>query len=279
MRPQLGKGIGWRPEIAGLVAGAGDLGFVELIAELVPPGGAIPGPVLDLRARGVQVIPHGVKLSVGSAEPPPRERIEHLADLARRLDAPLVSEHIAFVRGGGLEAGHLLPVPRTRAALDVLCENVAIVQDGLSVPLALEHIAALVEWPDAELDEPGFLRELLERTGALLLLDVSNVYANARNHGFDAVGFIESLPLDRIAYVHVGGGMHGQDGLYHDTHSHPVLADVLVLVEELCARADPPGVMLERDDDYPPGDELLAELRAIDAAVARGGARRTPASA
>ena len=73
-----------------------------------------------LRGRGVPVIPHGVGLGVGGAEPPDPRRLAHLADCARALDAPLVSEHLAFVRAGGMEAGHLLPVPRTRAALSVV---------------------------------------------------------------------------------------------------------------------------------------------------------------
>jgi hypothetical protein len=153
---------------------------------------------------------------------------------------------VAFVRGGGLEAGHLLPVPRTRDALDVLAANVRLAQ--------------------AELDEAAFLTELLERTGALLLLDVANLYANARNHGGDPLVLLDRLPLERIAYVHVAGGVE-RDGLYHDTHAHPTPPGVLDLVAEVCARRDPPGVMLERDDDYPPEPELAAELDAIAAAT------------
>ena len=74
------------------------------------------------------------------------------------------------------------------------------------MPLALEHVAALVEWPDAEMDEAAFVGELIERTGALLLLDLSNLYANAHNHGYDALEALDRFPLERIAYVHVGGG-------------------------------------------------------------------------
>ena len=196
--------------------------------------------------------------------------------MAERVGAPLVSEHIAFVRADGREAGHLLPVPRTREALEILCENVALAQAALPVPLALEHVAALVQWPGAEMDEATFVRELIERTGALLLLDLSNLYANALNHGYDALEALERFPLERIAYVHVGGGVL-RDGVYHDTHAHPVVPGVLHLVEELCAIADPPGVMLERDDDFPPPAELVAELRAIGDAVRWGGERRVGA--
>jgi uncharacterized protein (UPF0276 family) len=137
------------------------------------------------------------------------------------------------------------------------------------VPLALEHIAALVEWPEAEMDEAAFLTEILDRTGALLLLDVANLYGNARNHHYDPLAFLDRVPLERIAYVHVAGGTE-RDGVYHDTHTHPVAPGVLELLEELCARTSPPGVLLERDGDFPPGAQIVAELRQIQAAVGRG---------
>jgi uncharacterized protein (UPF0276 family) len=165
-----------------------------------------------------------------------------------------------------MEAGHLLPVPRTRAALDALTANIRRTRAELPVPLAVEPIAALFDWPDAEYDEASFLTELLERTGALLLLDVANVYANARNRGEDPMALLDGLPLDRVAYVHVAGGAE-RDGLYHDTHTDPIRAEVLDLVTELCARRRPPGFLLERDGCYPPAAELRSELDAIAGAA------------
>ena len=119
----------------------------------------------------------------------------------------MVSEHVAFVPAGGREAGHLLPVPRTREALGVLCENVQRAMAELPVPLALENAAAVFDWPDAELRESDFLTELLERTGCLLLLDLANLFVNSTNFGFDAVAALGRLPLERIAYVHIRGGL------------------------------------------------------------------------
>jgi uncharacterized protein (UPF0276 family) len=267
---RLGPGIGWRPELEGLIAGA-VLGFVEAVAENVDAR-RLPQALIEARERGLQVIPHGIRLSLGGAERPDHARLDHLAILADSLDSPLVSEHIAFVRADGVEAGHVLPVARTSQALDILTENVQLAQARLPVPLALEHVAAMVEWPGAEMDEAAFVTELLDRTGALLLLDLSNLYANAYNHGYDAIEALARFPLDRIAYVHVGGGVH-RDGMYHDTHSDPVVPGVLTLVEELFALTDAPGVLLERDDGFPPQDELLAEVLAIDAAAKRGAAR------
>jgi uncharacterized protein len=281
--PALGLGIGWRPELAGFIderaggAGGARLGFVEIVAESLHPGAGLPAPLARLRARDVAVIPHGVRLSLGGADEPDPARLAHLAACAAAAEAPLVSEHVAFVRAGGLEAGHLLPVPRTREALAVLVDNVRLAEAALPVPLALEHIAALAEWPDAELDEAAFLTELLERTTALLLVDVANLHAGARNHGLDPAAFLDRLPLDRLAYVHVAGGVE-RGGLYHDTHAAPVPAAVLGILEELAARTSPPGVMLERDDDYPTAAELDGELASIADALARGAARRGSAA-
>jgi len=267
----LGLGIGWRPELALDIARRSDLGFVEIIAENIGSD-SIPEPLLELKNRGVQIIPHGISLSLGGAEPIAPDRVRHLAELATRLDSPLVSEHIAFVRAGGIEAGHLLPLPRTRAVIDVVVENVRAVRNLLPVPMALENVAALFAWPNGEMDEAKFLDDILGQTGAGLLLDVANLWANARNLGGDAVELLRRLPLDRLAYVHVAGGEE-RDGTYYDTHAANVPEGVLRLLSELCARADPPGVMLERDDRFPGGAELNRELDAIADAVAKGHAR------
>lgn len=268
----MGLGIGWRPPLAIDIERRADLGFVEIVAENIDPK-AIPQPLRDLRGRGIQVVPHGISLSVGGAERIERSRVQRLADLAREFDAPLVSEHIAFVRAGRREAGHLLPLPRTRAALDVLIDNVRIAQDLLPVPLALENIAALFDWPDRQMQEAEFIGTLLDRTSAMLLLDVANVWADALNRGGEPADLLRQFPLDRLAYVHVAGGEE-RDGTYHDTHAAPVPPGVLDLLADLCRLADPPGVMLERDDDFPPGPQLKQELDAIAAAVARGRAGR-----
>ncbi|MEV4535149.1 DUF692 domain-containing protein [Asanoa sp. NPDC049518] len=260
-----GVGIGWRPEIAGFVAELPGLRFVEVVAESVHDHGPVPQGLADLRAKGVAVVPHGVKLSLGGAEPVDPARVTHLASVAERLEAPLVSEHIAFVRAGGVEAGHLLPLPRSREAVDALVANVARTQAELPVPIALEPIAAIFDWPDDELTEAQFLTEILDRTEALLLLDIANVYANARNRGTEPLALLDALPLERIAYCHVAGGAEA-GGIYHDTHTHAVPEPVLDLVAALCERRRPPALLLERDGSYPAADTLRAELDAIAAA-------------
>ncbi|PCG86198.1 endonuclease [Streptomyces sp. WZ.A104] len=281
---KLGIGIGWRPEIAAEVEALEGIDWVEAVAENLCAD-HLPDSLVRLRQRGVRIVPHGVGLGLGGADRPEPARLAGLAARAELLGAPLVTEHIAFVRAGGpltasprLEAGHLLPVPRTWDALDVLCENVRIAQDSLPVPLALENIAALITWPDEELTEGQFLAELVERTGVRLLIDVANLHTNHVNLGQDPAKALDELPVEAIAYVHVAGGVE-RDGIWHDTHAHPVTGPVLDVLAELRSRVDPPGVLLERDDAFPPGAELAAELDAIRATLnttTAAGARSAP---
>ncbi|WP_020122140.1 DUF692 domain-containing protein [Streptomyces canus] len=276
---RLGTGIGWRPEIADAVENMPGIDWVEAVAENVCPG-HLPESLRRLRERGVTVVPHGVSLGLGGADRPDAGRLLALAERAEALGSPLVTEHIAFVRAGGpltasprLEAGHLLPVPRTRDALDVLCENIRIAQDALPVPLAVENIAALIAWPGEELTEGQFLYELADRTGVRLLIDVANLHTNHVNRGEDPAEALAGLPLEAIAYVHVAGGFE-RDGVWHDSHAHPVPRPVLDILTELASRVSPPGVLLERDENFPEPAELEGELAAIREAVEKGGGAR-----
>lgn len=283
---ELGIGIGWRPEIADAVEELPGIDWVEVVAENICPG-HLPAALTRLRSRGTRIVPHGVSLGLGGADRPSAQRLADLAERATALGAPLVTEHIAFVRAGGvltaspqLEAGHLLPVPRTWDALKVLCENVRIAQDSLPVPLALENIAALISWPGEELTEGQFLAELVERTGVGLLIDVANLHTNHVNRGENPATALDELPVEAIAYVHVAGGTE-RDGIWHDTHAHPVTEPILDILSDLRARVSPPGVLLERDDDFPAEEELAAELTTIRGRVAgqrgvRGGEARVP---
>ncbi|MFS8197340.1 DUF692 domain-containing protein [Streptomyces sp. CWNU-52B] len=276
----LGTGIGWRPEIADAVERMPGIDWVEAVAENICPG-HLPESLVRLRERGITVVPHGVSLGLGGADRPDEGKLADLAARAEALGSPLVTEHIAFVRAGGaltaspsLEAGHLLPVPRTRDALDVLCENIRIAQDALPVPLAVENIAALLSWPGEEMTEGQFLYDLVDRTGVRLLIDVANLHTNHVNRGEDPAEALDELPVEAIAYVHVAGGFE-RDGVWHDSHAHPVPEVVLDVLAELASRVRPPGVLLERDENFPEPAELERELTAIRETVERKAAERT----
>lgn len=259
-----GLGIGWRPPLAEWIARRTDLDFLEVVAESVPVSGPLPA---GLASTGLPVVAHGVGLSLGGAEELEPERVALLANAAERLGSPLVSEHIAFVRADGVAAGHLLPLPCTVEALDVLVAHVRQAAAEMPVPLALEHISALLAWPENEMSETEFLLRLLDRTDALLLLDLANLAADAVNFGVDPLAFLDALPLERVAYCHIAGGIRRGE-LWHDTHAHPVPGQVLDLVDELRRRRpELPGILLERDDNWPSAVELGAELDRLDERV------------
>ncbi|MGE0791979.1 MAG: DUF692 domain-containing protein [Sandaracinaceae bacterium] len=262
-----GVGLAWRPETAWSIDRRPSVGFTEVIAESVCLA-APPAALMRRVAGGLSVVVHGVSLSLGSAEGIDPKRIDALARVAERLRAPLISEHIAFVRAGGHEIGHLTAVPRTIAMLEILIENVRAAMRVLPVPLALENIATLFEWPDDEIDEASFVRTLLDETGAWLLLDVSNLYANAINFGWDTGAYLDAIPLHRIAYVHVAGGTE-RGGAFVDTHAHPIARGSYALIEELVRRGHRPPVLLERDDRFLASEPLEPELDALEQALAR----------
>lgn len=255
-------GLGFRPELARLIETNQQLGFVEILAEDFPHPNCLPQALKDLRKRGVEVLVHSISLSLGGAEGVCMQTVRHLDALAGYFESPFVSDHIAFVRAGNLESGHLLPVKRNALNLKILQENIGSVQEALSVPLVLENIATTFEWPNIEMSEVAFISALRSSTGCGLLLDISNLFANSYNHDFDPLQYLKALPLERLQYVHVAGGVFKQ-GLYHDTHCHPLKEQSLQLLGALKKLCAVPRVMLERDDDFPPAAQILQELEAI----------------
>jgi uncharacterized protein len=243
-------GIGWRPELAWMIHKRKDIGFIEILAEDFCARSKPIEPIKQLIDRGVEVIVHGTTLNLGGSEIPTRESLAHLDALARNHNSPLVSEHLAFVKAGGVHSGHLLPIQRTQENLEIVVENILYAQDALSVPLAIENIATLFEWPNNEMDEAMFLSEVVSRTGVSLLLDVANLFANATNHHFDIDAYLKKLPFDRLAYVHVAGGIF-KGPLYHDTHCHSIKNPVLSLLSKACSMVQSPRVLLERDGIFP----------------------------
>lgn len=261
-----GIGLGHRPELAAdLLAGPHVVDFVEVVAEACMANPAARREANACRALW-PVIPHGVKLSLGSADGIDDAHAQRLGRLARELGAPLVSEHASFTRGRSREIGHLTRLPHTRAAIAVLAKNVARARRFLpDVPFLLENVAATLDWPDDEMDEPDFYCELVRATGCPLLLDVGNLYANAVNAGRDPQVELSRFPLDHVAMLHVAGGAW-EEGFYFDTHADPIPAAVLELVARATERAGAVPILLERDGGFGPFAELVAEigrLRAI----------------
>lgn len=260
--PTLGVGFGFRTPYRGdLFLHRQEIDFLEITADHYMEAPVEKQQELELLATHFTLIPHGLNLSLGSAEGIDPAYVETFAQLVRKVNPPWWSEHIAFTRAGGVEIGHLSPLPFTHETIDILAENITRVRQVMgAIPLILENITYMVEMSGAEMSEGEFLTRLLERTDCGLLLDITNLYTNAVNHGYNLSEVLDQLPLERVVQLHFAGGFWDH-GVLIDSHSHPVPTDVWDLMDEVLARAPVKGVILERDEDLPPFAELLIELR------------------
>jgi len=148
------------------------------------------------------------------------------------------------------------------------------VQSRISVPFLLENITYVFEWPDSELSDAEFLNLICVETGAGLLLDLENLYLNARNHRFDPYEFLDALPSGVVKEVHLAGGVtveksYLQRPVLADSHSHPVPDGALDLLDHTLARQSPDAIVLERDDRLDAVDEIMDDVRRIRARLAR----------
>ena len=181
------------------------------------------------------------------------------------------SEHLTFVRAGGIEIGHLAAPPRDPATIEGTARNVETARRVVGSAPLLENVATLIDPPGSTLDEAAWLAGVLAATDGALLLDLHNLHANARNFGFDAEAVVRRLPAQRIRAVHLAGGRALPGGRWLDDHLHPVPDPVYQLLEAVGAHAmGPLDVILERDGRYPPFPELLAEIDRARAALSRG---------
>lgn len=219
------------------------------------------------------MVAHGIGLSIGTDLPLDTGYVDEVARTIERLGASSYSEHLAFTRVPGRDLMNLMPLPRTTAIVEAIAAKVRAIRAAIPVPFLLENIASVFEWPEPEMDEASFLNRVLAESGAGLLLDVENVRLNARNHGFDAAGFIDRLPPGSVQQVHLAGGVPVTEAFLEapflaDSHSHPVSDEALDLLARVLARQRPTHVILERDTRLSETDEILADVAAIHSRIA-----------
>ena len=231
-----------------------------------PRSGGRPLRVLEQVRANYPVILHGVSLSPGSADGLDDAYLHRLRQLERRIQPLWVSDHLCWTRSSAHSSHDLLPIPRTREALAVVCANVARAQDYLRRPLLLENPSSYLSFAEDTMTEWDFLAEISRRTGCYLLLDVNNVYVSAHNHGFCAYDYIDGLPLQRVRQIHLAG--HTPGDIHIDTHDRAVSDAVWSLYADVMSRLRQPVVsMIERDDNIPELPELLRELELARAAA------------
>lgn len=215
------------------------------------------------RARAAHPLSlHGVGLSLAGDERPDAGHLKRFRTLIDRFEPFVVSEHLAWSRRSGIYHPDLLPVPRNREMLALVCEHIDEAQTMLGRPILLENPTAYLPLAGHEWDEVDFLAEISRRTGCGLLVDVNNVYLSARNMGLSAEDWLDRIPADRVGEIHLAG--HRPDpvwgeALLIDSHDAPVSEAVWALHARLIDRIGPRPTLIERDADVPAFATLLAE--------------------
>lgn len=258
--PHLGVGIGYRDAYqTDVFQNRSSIDFLEIVADHFFGPAPARKQLLQALQSSFTLIPHGLALSLGSAEGLDRNYLKLLANLVVQVTPPWWSEHIAFTRAGGIDIGHLTALPKTKETLQVLKSNIDQVKQVIQTPLLLENITESIRFPGEQMQDAEFLTCVLEQNDCGLLLDVTNLFANSVNYHFDPLPVLWGLPRDRIVQLHIVGG-HWDNGKFVDSHSSPVSREIWQLVEEVLKFAPIRGIILERDEHLPPIDQLLAEL-------------------
>ena len=270
-------GLGWRGELAaGILSNLAQIDVLEVIADDYYRASRASMDALCSLARQVPVSLHGVGMGLASTIPAEPRRLQAMARLMKTVQAESWSEHLSFVRAGGVEIGHLAAPPRTPKSVAGAVANIALASRIVGSAPLMENIATLVEPPASTLDEAQWLAQIIEGAQVPLLLDLHNLYANAVNSGQDPQAMLLRLPLARVGAVHLSGGHwidepEGTGRRLLDDHLHDVPAEVFALLTVLARHAPQPlTVILERDGNYPSFEHVLGQLALARAALRAG---------
>lgn len=207
-------------------------------------------------------VAHGLSLSIGTVDEPNHAYLDATRRFLAETGMEVFSEHLAFHRADGRDLTMFLAMPFEEASVQWVAENYRFVREKLGRSFALENVTYAFPVPHCPLDEAGFLRRLCEETDCTLLLDVTNVFNNSRNHGYDPIEFFDRLPMERVSQMHLAGGHQLPDGRWEDSHSAPVMDEVWPLFDEAVRRAvNARVVILERDSKLKPFATVMHDIR------------------
>ena len=236
-----------------------DIDWLEILTEnYLVPGGK-PLYYLDRIRENYPMVMHGVSLSIGSTDPLDLDYLEKVKQLAKRVEAKWISDHLCWTGISGRNLHDLMPLPYTDEALDHVVDRIGQVQDFLGQQILIENPSSYLEYKQSTITEWDFMREMSERADCLILLDVNNIYVSSVNHAFDPVEYIKRIPLDRVRQIHLAGHLNLETHII-DTHDQPIIDPVWDLYELTIKRFGLISTMIERDDNIPPLSELLQEL-------------------
>ncbi len=257
----LGTGIGLRvPHYRHILSEKPAVDWFEIISENFMVDGGRPLEVLDWILDQYRVVMHGVGLYPGNANGLDFDHLRRLKRLVRRTKTPWISDHLCWGSVDGSMSHDLLPVPFTFESARKTAENLRIAQDFLEVPLAMENVSSYVEFNDDEMTEWEFLSEVTELADVGILLDVNNIYVSSVNHGFYPLDYVNFVPPERVAQMHIAG--HSKyERFILDTHDHPVIDPVWKLYARATERCGQVATLLEWDARIPSFEEVWTEAK------------------
>lgn len=269
-------GIGLKPEhFSAILATRPAIGFFEIHAENYLVDGGPMHHYLGRIREDYALSIHGVGLSIGGEEALDEAHLAALARLLDRYQPEAFSEHLAWSTHGHQFLNDLLPLPYTEATLSRVCAHIDQTQHRLQRRMLLENPATYVEFTSSTLSEAEFISAIVKRTGCGLLLDINNAYVSCTNHGHDPQGYLESLPLEAVGEFHLAGHSVDRDSLgaplLIDSHGAPIVDAVWSLYQHALTLTGPRPTLLERDNDIPPLEALLAEAGIAEALLAASG--------
>lgn len=258
---QLGFGLGLRPQhYPHIFEHSPAVDWFEIISENFMDTDGRPKRNLARIKEQYPIVMHGIALSIGTVDPLNSEYLRKLKALADWVNPAWISDHLCWTGIAHRTTHDLLPVPYTEAALKHVVARIRQVQDYLERPIALENPSTYLEFKSSHMPEAEFITRMTERSGCNLLLDVNNVYVTCFNHRLDPKAYIDALPLDRVAQIHLSG--HSNHGTHIiDTHDDHVIDEVWALYGYVVKQAGrTPNTMVEWDDKIPEFPILVAEL-------------------
>jgi uncharacterized protein (UPF0276 family) len=230
--------------------------WFEVISENFMVEGGRPLEVLEGVRSQHPVVMHGVSLSIGSSDPLNRDYLKTLRTLARRVKPAWISDHLCWTGVAGRNLHDLLPLPYTQEAVSHVAGRIREVQDILERTILIENVSSYMAFRASSLTEWEFLAAVAEEADCAILLDINNIFVSAFNHRFDALGYIDAVPVDRVVQFHLAG--HSDHGTYLlDTHDHPIRPEVWALYEHAVRRFGRVSTLIEWDDNIP-AFEVLA---------------------
>lgn len=270
-------GLGWRGEIAAHILGhLEQIDVLEVIADnyFKASKGALQS--LQFLARQKPVFLHGVGMGLASCSAVDPKYVDAMARLVQQVQPAGWSEHLAFVRAGGIDIGHLAAPPRNAQTVEGTLKNIQTAHRLIGSVPELENIATLVQPPASTLPETDWVKTIVHESASPLLLDLHNLYANAVNTGCDPHELLMRLPLTKVSCVHLSGGrwISTPDKTRQrllDDHIHDVPPEVFALLTQVARHAQQPlTVLIERDGNFPEFESLLAQLEQARAALRLG---------